>query len=82
MIAEMERTCESRIEMSRVKKHESTEEPTCTTCGGMMACLGWQLYYCLPCHKRRTERNAQAGRALLEKLEITDSRENSDENPL
>jgi uncharacterized protein (DUF983 family) len=53
----------------------------CPECGSAVA---WflELWMCMACHKRRTERQAETGRALLKTLQIENVKEHSDDNPI
>jgi len=57
------------------------DEFNCPECGGPVVTFMWPIWLCLVCHKRRNDRQAQTGKNLLRKLDITDRHEHSDVNP-
>jgi ribosomal protein L37AE/L43A len=57
------------------------DEFNCPECGGPIVTFMWPIWLCLVCHKRRNDRQAQTGKSLLSKLDISDRDDHSDENP-
>jgi len=68
-------------DFTREVKRQQEKEFRCPECSGLVSWFK-ELWMCMACHKRRTERQAQTGRTLLTTLELEKVKEHSDDNPL
>ena len=72
-----------KVQMTPVQVRSfDVDKFNCPECGGPVVSFEWPIWLCVVCHKRRNDRQSETGRTLMQKLEIYDVHDHSnEENP-